>query len=157
MKQNHTFVSSLAQIFLCNIFTTIFSKEHLFKIAEFYKKFSFSKTLHISRTVSVDVYSTTGSSFRNIENTVWNNLFLTGLLVTLIQSPVTRYICYMGLVLNFFQHVKTHQRLKLFFVSDFREKFTNCSSRLLEFKSVGIFAISFFVTKIPHFFDFRFF
>ena len=102
MKQNHTFVSSLAQIFLCNIFTTIFSKEHLFKIAEFYKKFSFSKTLHISCTVSVYVYSTTGTSFRNIENTVWNNLFLTGLLVTLIYSPVTRYICYMGLVLNFF-------------------------------------------------------
>ena len=51
----------------------------------------------------------------------------------------------------------THQRLKLFFVSDFREKFTTCSSRLLEFKSVGIFAISFFVSEIRHFFDFRFF
>ena len=46
----------------------------------------------------------------------------------------------------------TRQRLKLFFVSDFREKFTNCSSRLLQLKSVGIFAISFSVTEVWHFF-----
>ena len=51
----------------------------------------------------------------------------------------------------------SHQRLKLFVFSDFRDKFTNFSSSLLEFKSVGIFAISFFVTEIRHFSDFRFF
>ena len=51
----------------------------------------------------------------------------------------------------------THQRLKLFFVSDFREKFTNCFSRLLDLKSVRIFSISVFVTEIWPFFDFRFF
>ena len=43
MKQSHTFVSSLAQIFLCNIFTTIFSKEHLFKIADFIRNLVFQK------------------------------------------------------------------------------------------------------------------
>ena len=31
------------------------------------------------------------------------------------------------------------------------EKFTNCSSRLLEFKSVGIIAIYFFNTEVWHF------
>ena len=52
----------------------------------------------------------------------------------------------------------TLQRLKLVFLSDFHEKFINCFSRLLEFKSVGIFAISFFDTEIKwYFFIFVFF
>ena len=43
------------------------------------------------------------------------------------------------------------------FSSDFREKFTICSSWLLEFKSVGIFAISSLFTKLLQFFYFLFF
>ena len=43
------------------------------------------------------------------------------------------------------------------FSSDFREKFTICSSWLLEFKSVGIFAISSVLTKLLQFFNFLLF
>ena len=50
----------------------------------------------------------------------------------------------------------THQGMKEFFVSDFREKFTSCSLWLLEFRSVGIFAISLLLTKIWLFLNFQF-
>ena len=50
----------------------------------------------------------------------------------------------------------THQGMKEFFVSDFREKFTSCSLWLLEFRSVGIFAISLLLSKILLFLNFPF-
>ena len=44
----------------------------------------------------------------------------------------------------------THQILKQYF-SDFREKFGSYSLRLLEFKSIKIFAISLFLTILGFF------
>ena len=109
MKQNHTFVSSLAQIFLCNIFTTIFSKEHLFKIGEFIRNLVFQKrctfpalflfmftALPIPFALKpVHLFATSKTRFGTI--CFWQGFWLHWSM----YSPVTRYICYMGLVLNF--------------------------------------------------------